>query len=1029
MRDYLFRGPLSELDPDVYELTQLELERQYRRLILIPSESTAPVAVREALSSAFQNIYAEGYPDEDTRWMDEAEILNYEQRLAHYRRHSDPRYYKGVEYANAIEALARRRVAQTFAANGVSADDLYVNVQALSGAPANNAVYHALVEPGDTVMGMNLLHGGHLSHGSPVNRSGKYYNIVHYTVNADTERLDYEEIAELAAEHKPKMIIGGFSSYPWAADWEKLRAIADSVGAYLLTDIAHVAGLVAAGVYPSPIGHAHVVTSTTHKTLNGPRGAIILTTDKKLAEQIDRAVFPGEQGGPHVNVFAALALAFKIAQTDDFKALQAQVIKNCVALTKAIEKRGLRIPFGGTNSHLTNVDVSSVKGPTGTPLSGDMAARILDLAGIVVNRNTIPGDRSAFNPSGVRLGTPWITQRGFTETESAQLGDLIADLLLACQPYRERSASKLSQRAKVDFEVLTQTKLAVRELALAAGVDFEPPQHGYPHFYYADDEPQTEAEWVGLEISGDKANDLLNIALVSDIESLAAGETAPSRLLLPQAAVEASVTYRSPDDFLLSVPRAQAGLVAEWLRALSDGYVTIDPDDLNRKAPGPVIVRESADPGIAPEGDVVVADKPFYIGNEESQAKALPAFEWQAPEDADLQRTALFETHQELGAKIVPFAGWEMPLRYSSVREEHMAVRQKAGLFDVTHMGVYQADGPQAVAFLDSVCANDIASLDIGESCYTHFLDPEAAVIDDLIVYRLSKDEFLVVVNAANDDKDWAWLNAVKDGSVLIDHRQPAAVAFGRGVQLRDLRAESSGADMRVDIALQGPKSKRILQAFKMSAEAKEQLRTLKRFHLMRAELNGIDLIISRTGYTGEWISFELFVHPDRAVELWQALMKAGEKYGLLPCGLGARDSLRIEAGLPLYGQELAGPLALGPADAGFRGFVKTYKPWFIGREAFLAAEEERSREVARFQFAKGARPAHLEDPVTDDKGNVIGYVTSCSLDSQGTLTGQAWVDSKFTKQGRTIYVHAGMHGQELAKDAEGTEAKVLSRF
>ena len=562
MRDYLFRGPLAELDPDVFELTQLELERQYRRLILIPSESTAPVAVREALSSAFQNIYAEGYPDEDTRWMDDADILDYEQRLAHYRRYSDPRYYKGVEYANAIEALARRRVAQTFAANGVSADDLYVNVQALSGAPANNAIYHALVEPGATVMGMNLLHGGHLSHGSPVNRSGKYYNIVHYTVNAETERLDYEEIAELAIEHKPKMIIGGFSSYPWAADWEQLRAIADSVGAYLLTDIAHVAGLVAAGVYPSPIGHAHVVTSTTHKTLNGPRGAIILTTDKKLAEQIDRAVFPGEQGGPHVNVFAALALTFKITQTEDFKALQAQVIKNCVLLTQAIEKRGLRIPFGGTNSHLTNVDVSSVKGPTGTALSGDMAARILDLAGIVVNRNTIPGDRSAFNPSGIRLGTPWITQRGFTEKESAQLGDLIADLLLACQPYRERSASKLSQRAKVDFEALTQTKLAVRDLALAAGVDFEPPQHGYPHFYYADDEPKSDAKWIGLEIRGDKANDLLNIALVSDIESLAAGDTAPSRLRLPQAEVDASVTYRGPDDFLLSVPRAQAGLVA-----------------------------------------------------------------------------------------------------------------------------------------------------------------------------------------------------------------------------------------------------------------------------------------------------------------------------------------------------------------------------------------------------------------------------------------------------------------------------------
>ncbi|MBX3003826.1 MAG: serine hydroxymethyltransferase, partial [Anaerolineales bacterium] len=411
-QDFLFRGTLAQLDPAVYELQQLEAERQYRKLILIASESTAPLAVREALSSAFGNLYAEGYPDEASRWMSEEEILDHETRLAHYRRNSDPRYYKGVEYADTVEALARRRCAEAFAANGVSADQIYVNIQALSGGPANNAVYHALVQPGDTVMGMNLLHGGHLSHGAPVNRSGKYYNIVHYSVDPSTERIDYDQVEALAKEHKPKMIIGGFSSYPWPADWARLRQIADSVGAYLLTDIAHVAGLVAAGAYPSPMGYAHVITSTTHKTLNGPRGAIILTTDKKLAELIDRAVFPGEQGGPHVNVFGGLALAFKIAKSKEFKQLQAQVVKNAVALTEQLQKRGFRIPFGGTQSHLTNVDCKVVVGPDGTALSGDMAARILDVAGIVVNRNTIPGDRGAMNPSGLRLGTPWITQRG-----------------------------------------------------------------------------------------------------------------------------------------------------------------------------------------------------------------------------------------------------------------------------------------------------------------------------------------------------------------------------------------------------------------------------------------------------------------------------------------------------------------------------------------------------------------------------------------------------------------------------------------
>jgi len=238
MEDYLFRGNLAELDPAIYELTQLEAERQYRKLILIPSESQAPIAVREALSSVFQNIYAEGYPREETRNMSEDEILDYPDRLVSFRRYSDKRYYKGVEYADTIEELARRRCAELFANDLVRADNIYVNVQPLSGAPANNAVYHALVEPGATIMGMDLLHGGHLTHGSPVNRSGKFYNAVHYTVDPQTEQIDYDAVEELAREYKPRFIIAGYSSYPWAADWKRFREIADGVGAYLFADIA-----------------------------------------------------------------------------------------------------------------------------------------------------------------------------------------------------------------------------------------------------------------------------------------------------------------------------------------------------------------------------------------------------------------------------------------------------------------------------------------------------------------------------------------------------------------------------------------------------------------------------------------------------------------------------------------------------------------------------------------------------------------------------------------------------------------------
>src|SRR5512144_2275122 len=352
--------------------------------------------------------------------MTEEEILDYPARLAHYRRNGDPRYYKGVEYADVVEALARKRAAQAFAANGFGPDQIYVNVQALSGAPANNAVYQALVPLGETIMGLNLLHGGHLSHGSSVNRSGKWYKAVHYIVD-ENERLDYDKIRALALETKPKLIIAGYSSYSWVPDWKKFRVIADEVGGYLLADISHIGGLVAAGVVPSPVGIAHVVMSTTHKSLDGPRGAVLLTTDPAIAKKLDKAVFPGEQGGPHVNVFAALALTFKLAQTPQFKRLQAQTIKNAQAMAAKFQKRGLRIPFGGTDSHMLNVDVTSVKSPEGVSLTGDQAARILDTVGIVLNRNTIPGDKNSLDPSGIRLGTPWITQRGFNEAKSRAL--------------------------------------------------------------------------------------------------------------------------------------------------------------------------------------------------------------------------------------------------------------------------------------------------------------------------------------------------------------------------------------------------------------------------------------------------------------------------------------------------------------------------------------------------------------------------------------------------------------------------------
>ncbi len=1010
MSDFLFRGPLSEVDPEVNKLIELESERQYRKLILIPSESTAPKAVREALGSSFQNLYAEGYPDEETRQMTDVEILDYPARLTYFRRYSDPRYYKGTEYADAVEALARRRCAEAFATPKFSANQIYVNVQPLSGAPANNAVYTALLTPGDTIMGMNLLHGGHLSHGSSVNRSGKLFKVIHYNVDPQTEKIDYDVVMAQALENRPKIIIAGYSSYPWVPDWERFRAIADAVGATLLADISHIAGLVAAGVASSPVGYAHVITFTTHKTLYGPRGACILTTDAALARKIDRAVFPGEQGGPHVHAIAGMAVAFKLAQTEQFRKSQEQTVKNAKAMANRLSERGLRIPFGGTNTHMANVDCKSITGPDGTPLSGDMAARILDVAGIVLNRNTIPGDKTALLAMGIRFGSPWMTQRGLVESDMVKVADMMADLLLASTPYSVESRKGQALRAKVDFNVLEDVKMRVRDMAQAAGIDFEPANAGYPHFYYLDDKPKLASTgWVAFDLYGGPIREFVNYVFTSNAEALQPGQSQNTRLITAKGAVDGILTRVDGSCFRLSVKGEQAPLTAAWLRDLSDGYVAFDPD-ITRRTPGPIIVMElNAQPVTQASGNAVDERKPYYIGIENGTGEALPNFAWNESDSQTLHRTPLNEVHKALGAKMVPFAGWEMPVRYTSVAEEHLACRQAAGLFDVAHMGVYQAEGPDAVTFLDSVTSNDIGGLAVGELAYTHFLDPDANVIDDTLVYRRGEEKYLVVVNASNDDKDWTWLNSVLAGKVQVDRQRPWAVAFGRDAVLRNLRDPKAGADMRVDIALQGPKSRDILLALGVDAAARKRIMGLKRTELTEAVVGGFDLIVSRTGYTGEKMAFELFVHPDQVVELWNKLMEMGVPLGLKPCGLGARDSLRTEAGLPLYGHEMGGGLNLGVSEAGFGSYVKVYKPWFIGREAYVQRERERKGVVTRFRFVdKGVRMAHSGDPLLDQNGHVVGTVTSCAIDSEGYLTGQAYVDQKYAQEGTPIFIYQG---------------------
>ncbi len=382
--------PLAEADPEIFEAIEHEADRQNTRLELIASENFTSQAVLEAAGSVFTNKYAEGYPGK--------------------------RYYGGCEYADIVENLARDRVKQLFNAE-------YANVQPHSGSQANEAAYAAVLKPGDTILGMNLAHGGHLTHGHPLNFSGKLYKVVAYGVRPEDERIDYDEVARLAQEHRPKMIIAGASAYSRVIDFARFRSIADSVGAVFLVDMAHYSGLIAGGVYPNPCEHADIVTSTTHKTLRGPRSGIILARER-FGKEIDKAVFPGAQGGPLVHVMAAKAVCFREALTDDFRAYQTQVVANAKALASELQEQGFRVVSGGTDSHMLLIDVFA-KG-----VKGKDAEKALDEAFITANKNAIPFDRNPpLNPSGIRLGSPAVTTRGFGEAEMRTVAELIAHVL------------------------------------------------------------------------------------------------------------------------------------------------------------------------------------------------------------------------------------------------------------------------------------------------------------------------------------------------------------------------------------------------------------------------------------------------------------------------------------------------------------------------------------------------------------------------------------------------------------------------
>lgn len=397
---------VKNTDPEIYEAMQLELGRQQSNLELIASENVVSKAVLEAMGSHLTNKYAEGYPGK--------------------------RYYGGCEFVDIAETLAIQRAKEIFGAD-------HANVQPHSGAQANTAVYFGLLEPGDTIVGMDLSHGGHLTHGSPVNISGKYFNIVPYGVSKETEMIDYDALEKIVSEAKPKLVVAGASAYPRAIDFERFAQIAHANGALLMVDMAHIAGLVAAGEHQNPVPYADIVTTTTHKTLRGPRGGLILCKEE-YAKAIDKAMFPGTQGGPLMHTIAAKAVCFKEAMQPEFKEYQHQIVLNAQALANGLMKNGLRLVSGGTDNHVMLVDVYE-KG-----LTGKQAEKLLDMAHITANKNTIPFETlSPFKASGIRLGTPAITSRGFKEEECELMADLIAKIIYEKEDAVESVGAKVKE--------------------------------------------------------------------------------------------------------------------------------------------------------------------------------------------------------------------------------------------------------------------------------------------------------------------------------------------------------------------------------------------------------------------------------------------------------------------------------------------------------------------------------------------------------------------------------------------------------
>lgn len=982
--NFRFDTKLSSLDPDIVSFIQAEERRQSNNLLMIASESLCPKPVREALTAVFTNKYAEGYPSLRMTIEERNRIEKEPERyLAFHRRYGDRRFYKGAEFSNFVEVLAQRRAAELFANPNAPVDGIFVNVQPLSGAAANNAVYNSFLVPGDVIMGMSLSYGGHLTHGSPFNRSGRQYKVIPYTVDLKTGQFDYEALEKMAMEHKPKIIIAGASAFPWNIDWARFKAIAEKVpvqitglsrtGAILMADISHPAGLVVAGLFNNPVGVADVTTFTTHKTMCGPRGAVIISSDEEIAKRIDLGVFPGEQGGPHLNNITAKAVAFKIAATKEFKALQAMIAANCKTLADEFRKLGFQLAYGGTNTHLVLIDLDSLKGGSGIPPKGDIASNILDICGITCNKNALPGDETGARPRGLRFGTTVLSQLGMGAPEMKKIAQLVHYVLSNIKTFTVMSHSGEIVRGKIGLEVMEKARAEVDKLMKCKVKG-------------------SAQKGNAIEVVGERAIAFLQSLVSENIYLLKPGQAIQAEFKIGNSRVVCALKMAQTDTFLIVPPKAKLDTMFRYFNGLSDGYITWQTDDIYAKVEGPVVIRRCASGALkaqpAKSSTLAVKGKTEFVFK---------------PFTGEPRRTSLYEEHLKLTKAqfLVPFAGWSMPLWYTRASEEHQAVRAAAGLFDVSHMGKLEISGSYATRFLDMVTSNYVPKLQIGQSHYSYVLDADGSPLDDILLYRMparpdgrsggEEQKYLMVVNASNKEKIEQWLNAVNNGQVIIDRDNP-----NRGLESSVKIVDRAVENDWVNVALQGPSGIKILLKLTGSKEDAQKLRCLKKTFFVELELNGITALIARTGYTGEEIAYEIFVARANAPRFWNLLLETGQEFGIKPCGLAARDSLRTEAGLPLYGHELNGENNVMPTEAGYGAFIKRHKPFFIGRKAYIQREKQSAapegirdgkgsgivgpRKVVRFRITTpNARAIKPGDVVMAD-GNRIGLVTSCTL-------------------------------------------------